>query len=104
MTHPTEIYKKAIVTVANKCLAAGIPFDFHRLYDGWQLTFSWTKGDVACSSMTSCSIFGDVETFEFPWDNRTRESMTIMKPADAFERIARLYSEYLNRELYLMKE
>mgnify|MGYP006988931114 CR=1 FL=1 len=45
-----------------------IPHEMHECYDGWQITFPWCKGDIACHSGTFGSEQHKVETYCFPWD------------------------------------
>lgn len=65
-----------------------IPHNLISLYDGWQLTFSWCKGDVACHSGTYGSNQYKVETYCFPWDEG---DVTMMSSAEAAIRIANHY-------------
>lgn len=81
-------YAELIARVA--CLLAdmGIPYTVHTLWDGAQLQFPWSCGDVACHFGTRGGHYGYVETYRFPWDN---DDVSMLTPEEAAARIAAEY-------------
>lgn len=48
---------------------AGINFEYHRLYDGYQWTFAYVDGDAIIHSGSHCNKSGYFETMGMPWDD-----------------------------------
>ena len=46
-----------------------VPHKVHRLYDGAQITFPWTSGDVVCHRGSYGHNLGHVESMGFSWDD-----------------------------------
>ena len=68
---------------------AKVPNTFHELYEGYQIRFPWSEGDVACHDGTYGANDGMVETYQFPWDE---DDVTVLTPAECAERIIELYT------------
>ena len=63
-----EIYADTIRKVCDFLTKCGVPYTLHFLWDGFQLRFNWTRGDVAVHRGTLGARYGSVETYNFPWD------------------------------------
>lgn len=61
-------FYNTILLIANELDLFDVPYEIGECWDGWQLTFPWCDGDIACHSGTYGSEVGDVESFMFPWD------------------------------------
>ena len=84
-------YLKPIFTIAEALASADIPFEFHDCYDGAQLRFPWSEGDIVCHSGSYGSHSGRrVESYQFPWDNGDVTMLTI---EEAIEKISNYYCE-----------
>ena len=67
------------------CLSTmGIPYEKRPIYEGWQLLFPWTCGDVAVHDGTYGAKCGMMETYEFPWDE---DDVSELTPEEAADRI-----------------
>lgn len=58
-----------IIFIAAALDLLGIPNTINPLHDGWQLRFPWCEGDIACHSHTYGAADGDVESYQFSWDD-----------------------------------
>ena len=65
-----------------------VPYERNECWDGFQLRFPWSVGDVAINSYTYGASCGRVETFHFPWDDGDVTSMT---PMEAVYKIVTYY-------------
>ena len=68
---------------------AKVPYRLRKLYEGWQLVFPWSDGDVACHDGTYGHNNGMVETYQFPWDE---DDVSVLTPTECAERIIELYT------------
>ena len=78
-----------IVFIAAALDLLGIPNTINPLYDGWQLRFPWCEGDIACHSHTYGAAKGDVESYQFSWDDG---DVTQLTPEEATFLILREWS------------
>lgn len=83
-------YLKPIFEIAEALTFAEIPFEFHNCYDGAQLRFPWSEGDVVCHSGSYGANTDYVESYQFPWDNGDVTMLTI---EEAIEKISNYYCE-----------
>lgn len=88
-------YFESINFITNQLSALNIPYSVRRIYEGYQIIFSWDIGDIACHEGTYHSDIGLVETFKFPWDNG---DISILSPIEATIKIIAHYSAYLDKE------
>ena len=84
------VYIQSINEVISGLLAKNIPLIHNSCLDGWQIRFPWCSGDISANSLTSCSKYGNVETFGFPWDEG---ETTPMNPQTAITVIEHFYKE-----------
>lgn len=82
-------YLETITIIADALAMLGIPFTANPLYDGWQLRFPWSDGDIACHSYTYGSSKGHVESYMFSWDDG---DVTELTPEEAAFFILREWS------------
>ena len=61
-------YSQAIGKVMAALVRDEVPFYIVPAFDGYQLRFPWTDGDVICHSGSYGHHGGFVETYHFPWD------------------------------------
>lgn len=93
MTLNTE-YVNNILAIANALSERKIPYTIHPLYDGLQLRFPWTKGDIVCHGFSYGCNHRCVESYNFPWDKEDEfDDVTCLALDDAFNKIAELYTE-----------
>ncbi len=85
-----KIYLIAISTIAGACLRHGIPFTFRECYNGYQLTFPWTKGDVICHEYSYDSNIGRCESYKFPWDHG---DVSVWSPEQMADFIIQYYND-----------
>ncbi len=78
-------YAELIARVARLLADMGVPYTVHSIWEGAQLRFPWSCGDVACHAGTYGSRSGYVETYQFSWDN---DDVSILTPEEAAARIA----------------
>jgi len=88
-----KTYLDAISTLAQFCLRHEIPFEFRKSYDGYQLTFPWTKGDVICHRYSFDSIIGRCESYNFPWD---RGDVSVYSPEVMGMHILHYYKQIIS--------
>lgn len=62
-------YTERIEIIADACENLKIPYEIVDCYDGKQLIFPWSSGDIACHSGTFGAKLNMVESYQFPWDN-----------------------------------
>lgn len=84
------IYAQSVLSIIIRLYGAKVPYIPRALYEGWQLRFPWTEGDVACHKGTYGSAHGKVETYEFPWDDG---GVTMLDPNECAEKIIAYYRE-----------
>lgn len=83
-------YAQAILSIVCELHKNNIPHTPRPLYDGWQIRFPWTSGDVACHGGTYCNKNGMVETYRFPWDE---VDVSILTPEECANKIIDYYKE-----------
>ena len=85
-------YLHTINCITHALYVLGVPYEINPMpaQNGYQLTFCWTDGDVACNELTQGSEHNLVETMDFPWDNG---DVTVMTPQEAAARIACYFFE-----------
>jgi hypothetical protein len=83
-------FADTILDLANRLNKEDIPHTINTLWDGLQIRFPWTKGDVIChrGSINHKQYF--VETMGFPWDKGDVSSLSV---DEAFRSIHELYWE-----------
>ncbi len=84
------IYAQAVLSIIIRLYDAKVPYIPRAIYDGWQLRFHWTMGDVACHKGTYGSGKGCVETYHFPWDE---DDVSVLDPDECAEKIITYYRE-----------
>lgn len=67
-----------------KLKKAGIEFEWHTLYDGYQWTFPTLPGDIAIHSGTYSARWGYFESYCMPWDNG---DVTILTAEEAIKHL-----------------
>lgn len=87
-----NIYLNTINYITHALYILDVPYEMKPMpvQNGYQLTFCWTEGDVACNEWTQGSEHYMVETMGFPWD---KGGVTILNPQEAAARIACYYYE-----------
>ena len=65
-----------------------IPCEMREIYKGYQLRFPWCSGDIAMHDGTYGAKAGDVESYEFPWDDGDVSRLT---PEEATRKIIAYY-------------
>ena len=83
-------YKKIMEDIKNAFDAYGIPCSINECWEGYQLRFNWTNGDIAIHDGTYCHEKGCVESYEFPWDDG---DVSVLTPDEAIEKIKSYYWE-----------
>lgn len=61
-------YLETTAELSTHLLVNRVPFTVAPLYDGFQFTFPWCKGDVVCHHGSYGANYGHVESMDFPWD------------------------------------
>lgn len=61
-------YLETTAKLSAHLLINKVPFTVAPLYDGYQFTFPWCKGDVVCHHGSYGANYGRVESMDFPWD------------------------------------
>lgn len=82
------IYFESIARVARLLAELGVPYTYRNIFDGAQLLFPWSMGDVACHHGTFGCEDGFVETYQFSFDS---DDVSVMSPEEAAARIATEY-------------
>jgi hypothetical protein len=67
-----------------------IPCEMREIYKGYQLRFPWCEGDIAMHDGTYGAKAGDVESYQFPWDDG---DVTQLSPEEATRKIIAYYEE-----------
>lgn len=62
------IYANSILTIVEKLDKAEVPYTLHKWWEGYQLRFPWTDGDVVAHAGSYGSRSGKVESMGFSWD------------------------------------
>jgi len=83
-------YFTPIIKVAKALDSANIPFEFHSAFDGAQLRFPWSAGDIVCHNFSRGANAGYVESYQFPWDN---DDTSMLTTDEAIEKISNYYCE-----------
>lgn len=78
----------SILTITEVLNRFQIPYSRNSIYDGMQLTFSWSDGDVVAHKGIYGADRGMVESFQFPWDG---DNITVDTPDSMASRIICLY-------------
>ena len=73
----------------------GVPFFEKEIYEGYQLRFRWTIGDVAVHNGTYGAAYGKVETYEFPWDEG---DVSELWPEEAAMKIVEYYNSIMDED------
>ncbi len=77
-------YAKPILKLANALVETkAVPLTIVTLWDGLQLRFPWTKGDVVCHSGSYGHEYGYVESMGFPWDEGDVSCLSVEDMAQA---------------------
>lgn len=84
-------YAERICTIAEGLDKNSIPYSINHLYEGWQLRFPWSEGDIACHRGTYESEQDKVESYCFSWDE---DDVSVLTCEEAIEKIT---AEYENR-------
>ena len=82
------IYSAAIGMLEGMLEREDVPYKQNKIWDGYQLTFPWTGGDVVCHNGSYNSAWGHVESMGFPWDD---EDVTEDDVGSMAQRIINLY-------------
>ena len=85
----SEQYYENINLIARFCDKVNIPYSLNSLFDGLQICFPWTQGDIACHSGTT-RPFICVESFRFPWDG---DDITVESPSKMCVRLLKHWHE-----------
>lgn len=83
-------YSERILYIASILLAKAVPFTINDIFDGMQLRFPWTHGDIACHYFTYGAASGAVESYCFPWDEG---DVTVLTPDEAAEKIIEYFEQ-----------
>ena len=59
-------YFDRINYISGECAKHNVPHNIIKIYEGWQIRFPWTDGDVAAHDGTYGAKSGMVESYEFP--------------------------------------
>ena len=87
-------YVNTILAIANTLSKHNVPHTIHPLYDGLQMHFPWTKGDIVCHSFSYGHDHRCVESYNFPWDKALEDDdVTCLSIEDALIKICELYIE-----------
>ena len=86
--YPTFVVA-ALALIIRLC-DAGVPYEPRALFEGWQLRFPWTRGDVACHLGTYGHANGFVETYQFPWDEG---GVSMLTPEECANKIIAYYTK-----------
>lgn len=82
-------YAVPILTLANALSEYNIPHSLNVLWDGLQIQFPWSGGDIVCHHGSYKSNLGKVESMGCPWDD---EDVSVLSIDDAFNYIIEWYS------------
>lgn len=88
-------YKEIINNMKKALDTYKVPCTINQCWEGYQLLFNWTVGDVAIHDGTYGHEHGDVETYEFPWDEG---DVTQLTPDEAVTKIRDFYYQVQNKE------
>ena len=98
MTLNTE-YANNILAIANELAEHKIPHTIHPLYNGLQMRFPWTKGDIVCHGFSYGCNHHCVESYNFPWDKEHEDDdVTCLTIEDALLKIVELYMKTIPLE------
>lgn len=84
-------YAKPILALANLCTMEKIPHSISTIHDGLQIRFPWNNGDLVCHFFSYGHEYGDVESYNCPWDGDDVTRLTI---EDAIMNLVSWYREY----------
>lgn len=62
------IYANSILTIAKKLDRAKVPYTLHKCWEGYQIRFPWSEGDIVAHAGSYGSRSGKVESMGFSWD------------------------------------
>ena len=84
----TILYYSTIYFIKAILDSQQIPCEMREIYEGYQLRFPWCVGDIAMHNGTYGAKSGDVESYEFPWDDG---GVTQLTPEEAAIKIITYY-------------
>lgn len=84
-------YAKPILALANLCTMEKIPHFINTIHDGLQIRFPWNDGDIVCHFFSYGHEYGDVESYNCPWDEGDVTRLTV---EDAIINLVSWYKEY----------
>ena len=87
---PTNIDYFAIMNgIRETLLSRGVLCTMNPLFESCQLRFLWYDGDVVIHSTAYCNNVGQIETYDFPWDNG---DASVFEPDQFVEIITNFYN------------
>lgn len=84
-------YAKPILALANLCTMEKIPHSINTIHDGLQIRFPWNDGDIVCHFFSYGHEYGDVESYNCPWDGGDITRLTV---ENAIINLVSWYKEY----------
>lgn len=81
-------YANVILTLANRCIENNIPVKIVTLFDGLQVRFPWSDGDLICHQYSYGANRGCVESCGCPWDE---DDVTCLTVDEAIKKISEWY-------------
>lgn len=86
-------YLVPILKVARILDTLEVPFQFTGCYNGAQLNFDWCEGDVVCHEGSYGHTRGEVETYQFPWDDG---DVSVLSHSECAKKIIEYYKQTLD--------
>ena len=93
MLNPISInpnYANVILNLSNRFTDYGIRHTVNVNWDGLQIRFPWTNGDIICHSGSYGHDAGMVESYCFPWDE---DDVSCLSADKAFDLICNLAAQ-----------
>ena len=90
-------FANPILTISNALSERRIPHTLNVIWDGLQIRFPWSNGDLVCHYGSYGHDCGNVESMDCPWDYGDVSCISV---EDAINRITKWYAkDSLNRVL-----
>lgn len=83
-------FANVIFNLANKLSRRNIPYTIKTCWDGLQIQFPWSNGDLVCHGASYGHAVGAVESMGCPWDE---DDVTCLTVNEAFEKIVAWYTK-----------
>lgn len=90
-------YANPIFVLANLLSERNVPYSLNPCWDGLQMRFQWSKGDIICHSGSYNSDDNFVESMGCPWDE---DDVSCLSIEEAYLNIVDWYQKVYAQKLF----